>query len=311
MITVITFNPAIDRFYKVDKFEKGFVHRANFVNPTPGGKGINVAKVLKKLGNNPTCLGFLGGYNGEYIKEKIKNIGIVDEFTKIDGETRICLNIVDENKTSTEVLEKGPSVTSEDIESFEKKLREVLKDTKILIASGSLIEGLPIDYYKKLGYICRENNVKFILDASSKVLELALDENVYLIKPNNDELKALTQIEINSKEDAINAGKILLKKGVENICISMGKDGMILLNSDSIYNVEIPGIDIVNTVGSGDASIAGFAHGLINGYEIEDCLRLSNACGMSNALYIDTGRVEVDDIKVFTNEMKVSKVNTI
>lgn len=308
MITVITFNPAIDRLYKVDKLEIGCVHRAKFVNPTAGGKGLNVAKVLKKLGDNPVCLGFLGGYNGEYIREKIKDIGIVDEFTKIDGETRICLNIVDDNGYSTEVLEKGPVITNEDIETFEKKLREVLKNTKVLVASGSLIEGLPLDYYKKIGHICNENNVKFILDASSKVLELALDENIYLIKPNNDELKALTNIEIKSKEDAINAGKILLKTGVRNICISMGKDGMILINKDSVYNVEIPKIDIVNTVGSGDASIAGFAHGLINGLEIEDCLKLANACGMSNALYIDTGIIEIEDIKVFKNEMKVSRV---
>lgn len=311
MITVITFNPAVDRFYKVDKFEKGSVHRASFVNPTAGGKGLNVAKVLKKLGNSPTCLGFLGGYNGDYIKGKIKDIGLVDEFTKIDGETRICLNIVDENKVSTEVLEKGPTVTNEDIENFENKLREVLKDTKVLVASGSLIEGLPLDYYKRIGSMCKENNVKFILDASSKALELALDENIYLIKPNNDELKALTQMDVNSKEDAINAGKILLNKGVENVCISMGKDGMLLLNNDNIYDVEIPTIEIVNTVGSGDSSIAGFAHGLINGYEIEDCLKLSNACGMSNAMYIDTGRVELEDIKTFTNEMRVSKVNKI
>ena len=307
MIATITFNPAIDTLYKLDSFNIGSVKRVDYVNKTPGGKGLNVAKVLNTLGETPTCLGFLGGYNGLYIKEEIEKIGLKNEFTEINGETRTCLNIIDKNNISTEILEKGPVVDSDNIKAFEEKLRRVLKDTKILVASGSLLQGLPNDYYKTIGDICKETNVKFILDTSGKYLENAFGTDIYLIKPNNDELENLTNIKIECSADAINAAKILLDKGVENVCVSLGKDGMILLNKENIYEVNIPVIDIKNTVGSGDASIAGFAFGLLNDYSLEECLKLSNGCGMSNALYIETGKIEVEDIKIFIEDIQVKK----
>ena len=305
MITVITFNPSIDRLYKLDTFELGKVQRANFVNPTAGGKGLNVAKAIKKLGTTPTCLGFLGGYNGNYIENEIEKIGLKNSFTKIDGETRICLNIIDRFKVSTEVLEKGPQVNIEDIKKFEANLKETLKNTEILVASGSLLQGLPKDYYKLIGKMCKDNNVKFILDTSGDSLKMALNSNIYLIKPNIDELEAIVNTKINSKEDVINAAKYLIDKGIENVCISMGKDGMILLNNKNIYEVKIPKIEVVNPVGSGDSSIGGFAYGLSNGYDLEYCLKLANACGMSNALYMETGSIQIEDIEIFMKEIEV------
>ncbi|MGL4911487.1 MAG: 1-phosphofructokinase [Romboutsia sp.] len=305
MITVITFNPSIDRLYKLDDFEIGKVQRANFVNPTAGGKGLNVAKAIKKLGSTPICLGFLGGYNGLYIENEIKNIGLTNSFTKIDGETRICLNIIDKNGASTEVLEKGPVVCEEDIKSFEINLEEILKNTKVLVASGSLLQGLPIDYYNLVGKMCKDKDVKFILDTSGISLEKALNNNVYLIKPNTDELEALTNSKINSKEDAIDVAKHLIDKGIENVCISMGKDGMILLNGENIYEVEIPKINAINPVGSGDSSIGGFAYGISKGYDLVECLKLANACGMSNALYMETGCINKEDVDKFSKDIKV------
>lgn len=307
MLTIITFNPSIDRLYKLDTFGVGSVQRANFVNPTAGGKGLNVAKVVKKLGETPTCLGFLGGFNGDYIESEIEKIGLKNEFTKIDGETRICLNIIDKNGVSTEVLEKGPIVNEENIKLFEDKLEVVLKNTNVLVASGSLLSGLPKEYYSKVSKLCNERGIKFILDTSGQSLELALDSNIYLIKPNQDELEYLTKLKINSKKDAINAARNLIDRGIENVCVSMGKDGMILLNKDSIYEVEIPKIDALNPIGSGDSSIAGFAYGIIKNYDLEECLKLANACGMSNALYMETGNIELDDIKNFRSSIKINK----
>lgn len=309
MIAVITFNPSIDRLYKLETLEIGRAQRANFVNPTAGGKGLNVAKVIKQLGESPICLGFLGGYNGLYIKNELDKVEIVNNFTQIDGESRICLNIIDGDKNSTEILEKGPNINEKNILDFQSKLDKVLESSKVLVASGSLSQGMPVDYYKRLGKICEKKGVKFILDTSGKSLEMAINENLYLIKPNIDELELLTHKKINNKEDAINASRFLLEKGVKNVCISMGKDGMIFLNKEHIYDVKIPKIEILNTVGSGDSSIAGFAYGVINDYSWEECLKLANSCGMSNALYMETGYINKKDIKIFSNEIKVSKYN--
>lgn len=307
MISVITFNPSIDRLYKLDKFEIGSVQRADLVNPTAGGKGLNVAKVLKNLGEDVNCIGFLGGFNGEYIKSKLKDIGIENKFTSIQEETRICLNIMDSNNVSTEVLEKGPNISKEEINRFEKDLEEVLKDTNVLVASGSLAKGLPIDYYFKIGEICNQRNIKFILDSSGESLRLGMNSSPYLIKPNIDELESLSGAKIKSIEDIISVAESMLLSGVKNICVSMGKDGMVFVNKDYIYKVEIPKIEVINPVGSGDSSIAGFALGIAKGYDLENTLKLANACGMSNAMNISTGSINLDDINKFIDEIKVNE----
>lgn len=307
MISVITFNPSIDRLYKVDKFEVGSVQRADFVNPTAGGKGLNVAKVLRSLGEEVNCIGFLGGFNGEYIKSKLKDIGIENKFTNIQEETRVCLNIIDSNNISTEVLEKGPNISEEEIHRFEKDLEEVLKDTHVLVASGSLAKGLPPDYYFKIGTICNQRNIKFILDSSGDSLRLGMNASPYLIKPNIDELEDLSGEKIKNIEDVINVAEIMLSSGVKNICVSMGKDGMVFVNKDYIYKIEIPKIEVINPVGSGDSSIAGFALGISKGYDLENTLKLANACGMSNAMNIYTGSINLDDINKFIGEIKVNE----
>lgn len=305
MITVITFNPSIDRLYKVDRFEVGSVQRASFVNPTAGGKGLNVSKVLNKLGEDINCIGFLGGFNGEYIKSELNKIGIESKFTQISGESRICLNIINEKGISTEILEGGPQINEEEINRFENDLEKVLDNTKVLVASGSLPKGLPTDYYLKIGSICKEKNIKFILDSSGDSLKLALSSKPYLIKPNTDELEVLTGIKISNVDDAIIAAKNLLSTGVENVCVSMGKDGMILLNENELYIVEIPKIDVINTVGSGDSCIAGLSVGILKGYSFENTLKLANACGMSNAMHLDTGDINLQHIEELISKIKV------
>lgn len=309
MITVITFNPSIDRLYKLERFEIGSVQRANLVNPTAGGKGLNVAKVLKKLGEDINCIGFLGGFNGEYIKSQLKSIGIENKFTDIKEETRICLNIIDSNNISTEILEKGPNVSEEEIVKFENDLEEILKDTEVLVASGSLSRGLPVDYYLKIGNICNQKNIKFILDTSGESLKLGIKSSPYLIKPNMDELEFLSGIKIKTIDDIINISKKILLTGVKNVCVSMGKDGMILVNKDFVYKVEIPKIDVVNTVGSGDSSIAGFALGIARKYDLKETLKLANACGMSNVMHISTGDINLEDIEKFIDQINVYEHN--
>ena len=309
MITTITFNPSIDRMYRVSNLNIGEVQRAASVKSTAGGKGINVTKVCKILQEEPLAMGFLGGYNGEFIKGELEKLGIKSKFTKINQETRNCLNIITDDKVSTELLEKGPALQEGDLQKFENDMNEVIKNTKILVASGSYCQNIPLDYYEKLGNLCRENNVKFILDTSGEPLKVALKSKPYLIKPNTDEIKQLLDIDINSKEEIISAGKKLVEMGAENVCISLGKDGMIYLNSKEVYEVKVPKIEAVNTVGSGDSTIAGFSVGILRGYDIKDILKLSNACGISNALNMETGFVKLEEVEKYKDLVEVTKLS--
>lgn len=306
MITIINFNPAIDKMYYIDEINKGEVNRVKQQISTPGGKGINVAKVCKHLGITPTCIGFLGGYNGKYIKDELEKAGIEDGFTSIEDETRICLNIVDKYGESTEILEKGPNITEINIIDFEKNLESVLEKTSILVASGSMPKGLPKDYYEKIGIICRNKGILFVLDASGDGLRYGLRSKPYLIKPNINELQTLLNRSINSKEEAIYGARELLEQGPINICVSLGSEGMILINREDIYEVEIPSIRVVNTVGSGDSAIAGFVYGILNNYSFEKSLKLSNACGMSNSCNEKTGYIDIEEVKEFMKSIKVT-----
>lgn len=308
MITTITFNPSIDRLYRVSEINIGEVQRVIESNATAGGKGINVTKVCKILGEDPMAIGFLGGFNGAFIKNELDKKGIKNRFTKIDSETRNCLNIIENDKVSTEFLEKGPVVEASDLERFEEDLKSVIKDTKVLAASGSFCQNMPVEYYEKIGDICRENGVKFVLDTSGNALKAALKSKPYLIKPNTDEIKQLLNVNVESREEIIEAGKKLLELGAENVCVSLGKNGMIYLDGKDVYEVKVPKVDAVNTVGSGDSTIAGFSVGILRGYSLEETIKLANACGISNALNVDTGFVKLEEVEKYKNLVEVTKV---
>lgn len=308
MITILTFNPSVDRMYRVSELNIGQVQRVKTANATAGGKGLNVTKVCKILGEDPLAMGFLGGFNGEYIKNELEKLEIRSKFTHINQETRNCLNIIDDNLTSTEFLEKGPVLEDYDLINFEKDLETILADTQILVASGSYCQNMPTDYYKRIGDICKNNNIKFILDTSGESLKVALESNPYLIKPNTDEIKQLLNINIKSRDELIYAARKLLSMGAQNVCISLGKDGMIYLNENELYEVKVPKIKAVNTVGSGDSTIAGFSVGILRGYDTVELLKLANACGMSNALNMETGFINISDIDKFTKEIVVNKL---
>ena len=256
-------------------------------------------------------MGFLGGFNGEYIKNELKRLEIKNKFTSINQETRNCLNIIDDNSTSTEFLEKGPFIDAEDLIKFENDLESVLEETKILVASGSYCQNMPLDYYKVIGDICKKYNIKFILDTSGEALKIALESNPYLIKPNTDEIKQLLNINVESKEEIILAGMKLLDMGAQNVCISLGKDGMVYLNNDDIYEVTVPKIEAVNTVGSGDSTIAGFSVGILRNYETIELLKLANACGISNALNMETGFIKLEEIEKYSKQVQVKKLEYI
>jgi len=304
-ITIVTLNPSIDRMYSINKLNIGNVQRSNSVSVTPGGKGLNVAKVCNILGYNANCIGFLGGFNGKFIENELRIKGIKTNYTYIDEETRVCLNLIDENGVSTEILERGPIVHKKYIKKFKEELIRCLDDTKILVVSGSAPIGISKTYYKEIGDICRERDIKYILDASGEFLELALESKPFLIKPNKDELENLIKKKINSKEDAVNAGKLLWERGPQNIAISLGKDGMVFVNKDITLYVDVPEIKVVNPVGSGDSSIAGFSYGFLNDYSIEETLKLANACGMSNATQIQTGYIDINQVIDFSNKINI------
>lgn len=284
MIATITLNSAIDRTYYVNGFAAGGVHRVARKIDEPGGKGNNVAKVARQLGSDVTASGFTAGGSGAFIEERLAERGIGADFVRIDGESRVCLNIVDEtNGASTELLEAGPAVAPQDIERLKATVRALAARNRVVAMSGSLPPGAPASLYAELIGIVREAGALAFLDTSGAAFAAALPARPDAIKPNEQELAAWAGRESLSEEEVV-AAALRLSQDVPNVCVTLGGRGAIAVLDGRVFRVTPPAIRAVNTVGCGDAFVAGLAVATARGVAPEERLRLAAAAAAANAL---------------------------
>lgn len=310
MITTVTLNAAIDKTYYLPAFPLGKVSRVQRFNAAPGGKGINVAKVAAQLGEPVTATGFVGGMNGEIIKQLLDQIGIAHDFVSVAGESRLCLNILDEAKgTSTELLEQGPSVDEGAQKAMETKIRDLASRSRIVCFSGSLPAGVPKDYYVGLVAIAKEAGAYVILDASGDALRFGLEAKPDMIKPNEDEVAALLGIEVADEEALRQAVETLLQKyDMDRISVSLGGAGSMIAAKTGCYRVKTPKVDVVNTVGCGDSFVAGMAVSLARGSSFEDGLALASAAGTSNAMTDQAGMIDPEVVDRLRQQIQITRL---
>lgn len=305
MITTITFNPSIDKHYNLNDIVKGTVTRVKDVKNTAGGKGLNVSRVIKLLGEDVTATGFLGGKFGEYIEERLHKAGIKTKFQKIKGETRSCLAFITCDKCQTEILEPGPKIEDREIEKWFRIYNELLNESSIVCASGSLPEGVPLSIYSEIIKMAKQKSVKFLLDTSGDALSCGIRAKPFFIKPNLDELKAFAGSSIHRESDILKIIDKIHEMGVELIVVSLGKKGSIAGYEGKKYRIYIPEVNAVNPVGSGDSMVAGIAVALKRGYKIEDILSFASACGTANAMESETGFINIDNVNMLKDMIKV------
>jgi len=308
LILTITLNPSIDRRYTLEQFEKGEIFRAGDVQYTPGGKGLNVTRVIQSFQEPVIATGFLGGFSGKYILNELNKAGIDHNFIPINGETRSCLAIISDDGIQTEILESGPIINEEEMVRFKSLYKSFIKDYDIIVASGSLPRGLHADMYKELIRIGKTQGKRFILDSSGEALEYGIEASPFLVKPNKEELENLMERAINSEKDIIDGANYILNKGVNIVVVSLGKDGSMVFHENKIYRVRVPKIKAINPVGSGDAMIAGFAISLIRDYDFQHMLKFAAACGTANAMEAETGKVDRDNVKNIMNKIIVEEI---
>ena len=296
MILTVTLNPSIDRRYVVENFESGKVFRARDVQYTPGGKGLNVSRVIKDLGKDVIATGFLGGKSGEFISEKLDELDIENRFVQVSNETRSCLAIISNNGSQTEVLEPGPEIFQSELDDFYNEYREIIDECDIICASGSLPRNVPIDMYSKLIKIAKDKGKKFILDTSGEALVEGMKASPYMIKPNKEELEKILGTTISTERELVDGLKSLGRYNIDIIVASLGSEGSIVYYDDKIYRVSAPKIKAVNPVGSGDSMIAGFAVALEMGYDLETMVKFASACGTANAMEVETGKVNIENV---------------
>ncbi|AEB06530.1 tagatose-6-phosphate kinase [Coriobacterium glomerans PW2] len=311
MILTVTMNPSIDTRYQLSEL---IVDDVNRVQPmkTAGGKGLNVSRVLMQLGDEVLATGLLGGHMGAYMEELMDRDGIPHSFTPIAGETRICLNILHEGN-QTELLEGGPEISTAELGAFETAYAALVGRASCVTISGSLPAGVPADCYAKLVRVARSAGVPVLLDSSGAPLDAALESRARptLVKPNLTEINGLlgtsfTTDQLDELQQALRSDKRF--EDISWVVVSAGAAGSIAFRGERTYRVTQPPIPAVNATGSGDATIAGFAHAIVGGNDDETVLRIANTCGKLNAMDPQTGHLAMEHWDEVYGAVKVTEL---
>ncbi len=308
MILTITPNPALDRMYFVEDFDKSRVHRVSRYHAAPGGKGVNVTKVLKALSQDVRASGFLGGSTGDIIEKKLADMHISNAFVRVREESRTTVSIADSAGETLELVEPGPAISEEEARTFDSTLEGLLQESAVVVFSGSLSKGLPSSFYRTAVDRAKRAGVKTILDTSGTALKEGLKAGPDLIKPNQKELEELLGAIMKTPQEIANAAFEVLAMGADAVAVSLGAEGMVYVEDDSAFHVEVPSIDAINPVGSGDSVAAGFAAGFIKEFSLEERLAYANACGVSNATSERIARVDPDHVQTLKERIRVRRL---
>ena len=291
MIYTITFNPALDYISQVENFEIGKINRTQTEKILPGGKGLNVSTVLRNLWIESTALGFIAGFTGEELKRDIEQRGIKTDFINVEkGLTRINVKI--SSKEETALNGNGPEITDEDIEQLFEKINNIKNEDTVILA-GNIPKCINNNIYEIICKKLEQNKVRFIVDATKELLMNVLKYKPFLIKPNKEELEETFKEKIETKEEIIEHAKKLQKMGAQNVLISLGEEGAILVTSENKeYFINAPKGKVLNTVGAGDSMVAGFVAGYEKSGDYEYAFKMGIATGSASAFSMDLATAE-------------------
>ena len=264
-----------------------------------------MTRILKNLDNDNIALGFVSGFTGDYIINSLKELGLKSNFIKVEqGFTRINVKIKSEEET--EINGQGPNIKKEELDEFYKVIDQLV-DGDILILSGSIPSCLDEKLYEDIMKRVEHKNIKVVVDATKNLLLNVLKYKPFLIKPNNHELAEMFNVELNTTQDIIFYAEKLKEMGAQNVLISMGKDGALLVSEDNqVLISSVAKGEVVNSVGAGDSMVAGFISGYLKSQNYEDALRLGAASGGATAFSSDLATREFIDTLV--DEIKIEKI---
>lgn len=304
MIYTVTLNPALDKTIYVDGFAVDEVNRVRSLREDPGGKGINVTKVVDALGGSSRALALLGGSVGRRIQDMLAAAHIDCWAFEVPGETRTNTKVVDEElHTNTDINEPGPTVTAADLSAMLDALVDIVEEGDIVVLSGSLPAGAPADTYRTWVGACRDAGARVFLDASGDAFELGLEAKPYLVKPNEVELGAMLGRDLDTDEKVVEAARELVAGGIERVVVSRGGDGAVFVDADGATVVRSPKVKVASTVGCGDSVVAALALGCDRGMDARDVMVLAMATGSANAMQSGTQPAPLDLVESLEAEV--------
>ncbi|PWK06655.1 1-phosphofructokinase [Tumebacillus permanentifrigoris] len=283
-VVTVTLNPALDKTVTVPSFEVGGLNRVQQVRLDPGGKGINVAKVLRGFDVEVTAAGLIAGTIGRHLLKQLDAQRVDHRFVEVAGETRTNLKVYDESaRVTTELNELGFDVQAEDLEAFRQQVEELLSEASYLVLGGSLPQGVPDEIYGTLIELANAKGVRTILDADGMAFKKGLEARPYAVKPNLFELQQLTGRPLDAMADIVAAGQELLERGISLVVISMGGDGAVFITKEQVVHTTPFAITPQSTVGAGDSMVAAIVHGLAMNKPLAELAQWATTAGTVTA----------------------------
>lgn len=301
MIYTLTLNPSIDQHIKIKKLVKDDTLKAESIHRDPGGKGINVSRVIKELGGDTKAFTLVGGCAGYMLRDLLDRSSVPFEFIEVLGETRINVIMTDlSDCTQTRISAPGPKVNTQHIGTLLKMVNQATPRPSFWVLGGSLPPGISKDTYKKIIDYLQSKGEKCVLDADGEALELGIQASPFLIKPNEFELERLLGREIRNEGEIVAAGTELCRGGVGIVAVSLGKKGAIFITKEKAFKLEAPAVEVRTKIGAGDSMIGGFLTALENNKDIETAARYAVAAGTAAVMREGTELCSREDVeKVF------------
>ncbi len=298
MIYTVTFNPSLDYIVSVSDFKPGLTNRTKTEQLLPGGKGINVSTVLSHLGIENTALGFVAGFTGDELERRLEALGVRTDFIRLEeGFTRI--NVKLKSIDGTEINGQGPKIHRTQAEALMRKL-DRLQTGDILVLAGSIPASMPETAYETIMARLDGKGIRIVVDAERQLLRNVLKYHPFLVKPNHHELGAIFGVKLATREAVVPYAGKLQAMGADNVLVSLGGAGAVLLTKDGhLYQEEAPKGRLVNSVGAGDSMVAGFLAGWMatEGRDAMHAFKMGIAAGSASAFSENLAtRSEIENI---------------
>ena len=309
-IYTVTLNPALDKTVRVPNFAVDQVNRITWLRQDAGGKGINVSKVIAKLGGESTAIAVLAGQTGQWIANALDENNIKVQAIAVPGETRTNLKVVDaERDTNTDINEPGPEVTDDLLNQALADVISKTSDGDIAVLSGSLPRGASTDTYARWTHAMRSAGLKVYLDADGAALSAGLEQNPYFTKPNDHELSAMLGRELVDVDAIATAASEIVAGGIDTVCVSMGGNGAVYATTNEVWYAGPVKVKVGSTVGAGDSVVAAFAFADAQGLSTEDALRLAMATGAANVMESGTQAADRSVVDSLIKKVQLTRLH--
>jgi len=309
MILCLGTTPAAQRVMIFRRLALDAVNRAAITLDGAAGKSVNVAKVLKALGEHPVATGFLGGDPGELIRATLTGLGVECEFVTVPARTRQCITVIDETAgTHTELVEEGRPVGPADYDRLREILRRRIAGSRAVVMSGTITAGGPADLYFHCARLAQAAGALAVADAQGAPLLELLKAGPDLVKPNRPELAATVGRELADDTGLMAAMRELGERGARRVIVTAGRDPALAWDGRRFWRIVPPRIQAVNPIGSGDAFTAGLVWRLVRGDDLGEACRWASAAGAANALTAMAGEVQRGDVDRLAREVAVESI---